>query len=144
MAMPNDDQFQEQAAALAAADSRYAAAAYEFVREAVTHTAKQCQAAGGGPRQHITGRQLLEGFRALALERFGCLALEVLADWGLRRTDDVGAVVFRLVRHGLLGANENDSPADFAAVYDFEETFGAPFRAAGGGAKSAAKVPPVM
>lgn len=140
--MPSNDNFHDQVVALAVADGRYAVAAYEFVREAVTYTAKQLQPESGGQRRHITGRQLLEGFRALALERFGCLTIEVLEDWGLRRTDDVGTIVFSLVRHGLLGANENDSPADFVGVYEFEETFGAPFRPGASGAAADGERPP--
>ena len=142
--MPSDDKFHDQVAALAVADARYAVAAYVFVREAVTYTAKQLQPASGGQRQHITGRQLLEGFRLLALERFGCLTVEVLEDWGLRHTDDVGAVVFSLVRNGLLGANENDSPTDFAGVYDFEKTFGSPFRTVSSGAGTGRERPPAI
>ena len=140
--MPNDDKIHDQVAALAAADGRYAPAAYEFVREAVTYTAKQLQSETGGQHRHITGRQLLEGFRALALERFGCLAIEVLEDWQLRRTDDVGTIVFSLVHHGLLGANENDSPTDFIGVYDFAETFGAPFHPGSSGAVAGNEPPP--
>ena len=128
--MSRDDKSDEKVAILAAADARYAAAAYALVREAVTHTAKQHKPSPGNRRHHITGRQLLEGFRVLVLERFGCLTLEVLEDWGVRRTEDVGAIVFSLVRHGLLGASEEDSPADFSDVYDFEEAFGVPFRPA--------------
>ncbi len=132
--MPTDEKFQRTVEALAAEDPRYAPAAYGFVREAVTHTTRQQFPDGGGRRRvHITGRQLLEGFRVLALERFGCLAAEVLDDWGIRRTEDVGALVFKLVGSGFLGATEEDSPADFADGYDFAEAFGAPFRPRRGG-----------
>lgn len=131
--MSTHDKFQEGVEALAIADPRYAGAAYEFVRDAVTHTVKRQAAAAAGRRTHITGQQLLEGFRELALERFGCLAGEVLEDWGVRRTEDVGHLVFAMVGHGLLGANENDSPADFANGYDFGGAFDAPFRPSRGG-----------
>ena len=142
--MPSDDKFHDQVAALAVADARYAVAAYVFVREAVTYTAKHLQPESGGQRQHITGGQLLEGFRLLALERLGCLTMEVLEDWGLRHTEDVGAIVFSLVRNGLLGANENDSPSDFAGIYDFEKTFGSPFRAVSSGAGTGRERPPAI
>jgi uncharacterized repeat protein (TIGR04138 family) len=131
--MSTHDKFEERVDALAAADPRYAPAAYAFVRDAVTHTVKRQTPGDAARRTHITGRQLLEGFRELALERFGCLAAEVLEDWGVRRTEDVGDLVFALVKSDLLGANENDSPADFANGYDFGEVFGAPFRPARAG-----------
>ncbi len=72
------------------------------------------------PASNVVGRDLLEGFRDLALDRFGALAHEVLRVWGITRTDDVGAVVFNMVEAGLLQKTATDSPADYHAVFDFE------------------------
>jgi uncharacterized repeat protein (TIGR04138 family) len=71
----------------------------------------------------VTGRDLLDGFRDLALDRFGALAREVLRTWGITRTDDVGAVVFNMVEAGLLQKTASDSPEDYRAVFDFETAF---------------------
>jgi uncharacterized repeat protein (TIGR04138 family) len=79
------------------------------------------------PPRHISGRELLEGIRELAIERFGPLALDVLREWGVRRTEDFGNIVFNLVNAGLLGASDEDSPRDFAGGYDFNEVFVKPF-----------------
>jgi uncharacterized repeat protein (TIGR04138 family) len=40
-----------------------------------------------------------------------------LHDLGLRRSEDVGRVVFRLVRAGLVKQNEGDSEADFQGLF---------------------------
>ena len=61
--------------------------------------------------------------RDLAIERFGVLAREVLEYWGIRRTEDVGDVVFALVDLELLAAQPNDTRDDFAGVYDFDAAF---------------------
>jgi uncharacterized repeat protein (TIGR04138 family) len=37
---------------------------------------------------------------------------------GLRRSEDVGRVVYALVSAGLLTAQESDRPEDFAGVFD--------------------------
>ena len=116
---------QARLAQLIAADHRYRPAAYALVSEAVTFTTAKHGAAGQG-RRHLSGQELLAGFRELALQRFGVLTLEVLHDWGLRRTEDVGNLVFNLVHHQVLGATENDSPADFANGYDFAKAFAPP------------------
>jgi uncharacterized repeat protein (TIGR04138 family) len=78
---------------------------------------------GGPPPWNVTGRDLLEGFRDLALDRYGALAREVLRTWGVTRTDDVGAVVFNMVEGGLLQRTATDSPADYHDVFDFEGAF---------------------
>jgi uncharacterized repeat protein (TIGR04138 family) len=79
--------------------------------------------AGTAPPWNVTGRDLLEGFRDLALDRYGALAREVLRTWGVTRTDDVGAVVFNMVEGGLLQRTATDSPADYHDVFDFEGAF---------------------
>ncbi len=79
------------------------------------------------PAWNVTGRDLLEGFRDLALDRFGGLAREVLRSWGITRTGDVGSVVFNMVEAGLLQRTATDSPADYHEVFDFETALDAAF-----------------
>jgi uncharacterized repeat protein (TIGR04138 family) len=126
--MTSENDYLERMRAVLAEDSRYAEDAYDFVREAVTFTVRRMKLDDLPPgRRHVRGPQLLDGFRTLALEEFGPLALEVLHEWGVRETDDVGHIVFNLVRHGLLGASDEDCQADFANGYSFEEAFLQPF-----------------
>ena len=74
-------------------------------------------------RRHITGRELAESFRQLALDRYGVMAQLVLAHWGIRTTADIGDIVFALVDLGLLMSQPNDTKEDFADVYDFNRAF---------------------
>lgn len=74
-------------------------------------------------RRHITGRELAESCRALALDRYGVMARMVLEHWGVRCTADVGDIVFTLVDTGLLLSQPNDSRDDFVGVFDFEDAF---------------------
>lgn len=116
-----------------ASDPRYSIQAYFFVFEALEHAklAKKrarrkararSRAAGGGSR-HVTGRELCEGARALALEHYGMLAIPVLAGWGITRTSDIGAIVDNLVKSGDLERSSDDAPGDFDDVYDFDAAF---------------------
>ena len=73
--------------------------------------------------RHISGRELTEALRTLALERYGPMARTVLEHWGIHATEDVGCVVFALVEQGILIKQEGDSPDDFTDVFDFEEAF---------------------
>jgi uncharacterized repeat protein (TIGR04138 family) len=51
----------------------------------------------------------------------------VLREWGLRHTEDFGAIVFNLIKAGRLQKSEDDSPSDFADGFDFYEAFEKPF-----------------
>ncbi len=74
-------------------------------------------------KKHVTGKQLLEGIKELALKRFGALAKMVFEHWGVRETIDFGNIVFNMVEEGILSKTEEDSIEDFRNVYDFEEVF---------------------
>ncbi len=76
-----------------------------------------------GEARHVSGRELAEGVRDLALDRYGPMARTVLEHWGIESTADVGRIVFALVDCGVLIKQEQDSPDDFEAIYDFDEAF---------------------
>ena len=103
---------------VAARDGRYSAAAYHFIYEALSHTLKIMNRDG-----HVTGKELLEGIRDLALEQFGGLATMVFETWGVRGTRDFGNMVFNLIESDLMGKKPNDSIGDFDDVYEFRRVF---------------------
>jgi uncharacterized repeat protein (TIGR04138 family) len=74
-------------------------------------------------RRHITGRELAEACRDLALQRYGVLARMVLEHWGMTSTSDFGDVVFTLVDLGLLLSQPTDTRDDFADVFEFADVF---------------------
>ena len=74
-------------------------------------------------RRHITGRELAEACRDLALDRYGVMARLVLDHWGVRSTADIGDVVFTLVDLGLLISQPTDSRLDFVDVFGFDQAF---------------------
>jgi uncharacterized repeat protein (TIGR04138 family) len=103
---------------VACRDGRYHINAYRFVYEALDYTVKQLE-----KKRHISGRELLEGIKNLALEQFGALAVMVFEVWGVRKTDDFGAIVFNLVSAEMMSRSEDDCPEDFNDVYKFREVF---------------------
>lgn len=106
-----------------ARDPRYTGEAYAFVRAGLDYTVRRLDK----PR-HVSGQELLDGIREFALAEFGPMTQTVLNGWGIRRTEDIGEIVFNMVETGLLGKTEQDSRADFANGYDFDEAFRKPFR----------------
>jgi len=97
---------------------RFDPRSYSFVLDALNSVLNEL-----GEKRHITGAELAEGVRHLAMGRFGPLARTVLEHWGIHSTRDVGSVVFALVEQKILTTQEGDSPEDFADVFDFEEVF---------------------
>ena len=74
-------------------------------------------------RRHLTGRELAESCRDLALERYGVLSRLVLEHWGVTTTAHFGDIVFALVDLGLLLAQPTDSRDDFVGIFDFAAVF---------------------
>ncbi|MEZ6188290.1 MAG: hypothetical protein R3F62_25220 [Planctomycetota bacterium] len=97
---------------------RFTLEAYLFLREALDYAQTLV-----GEKRHVTGTELLEGFRQHAIEQFGPLCHVVFKDWGVSSTGDVGEMVFDLVECELLSKTEDDRLEDFQDVYDFEEEF---------------------
>jgi uncharacterized repeat protein (TIGR04138 family) len=99
-------------------DVRFHRDAYDFVLDALHGVISNLS-----ERRHISGRELAEGVRGLAMERFGPLARTVLGHWGIHSTGDLGEMVFDLVEMGILVKHTGDRPEDFVDVFDFEEVF---------------------
>jgi uncharacterized repeat protein (TIGR04138 family) len=97
---------------------RFHGKAYLFLLSSLHHAISELEK----PR-HISGPELAEGARSLALARFGPLARTVLEHWGIHSTEDLGEIVFALVEAGILIAEDHDRPQDFRDLFDFEEAF---------------------
>ena len=119
--------FEETVEQLIRKDQRYQRDAYLFLRDALEYTQKQVAKENRGGLPHVTGRELLQGIREYALEKFGPMTMTVFDEWGIHSTADFGEIVFSLVEIGQLRKTEKDTRDDFAAVYDFQEVFRKPF-----------------
>jgi len=110
-------------------DSRYQMNAYRFIYEALEYTQRlygRDPSSDEPAKRHVTGQELLEGIRRLAIEQFGPLAPTVFRSWGVNKTSDFGEIVFNLVESKLMGKKDSDTRLDFAGGYDFDEAFGSP------------------
>jgi uncharacterized repeat protein (TIGR04138 family) len=135
--------FRDCLARIIASDPRYSIDAYAFVLESLNYARQRKRRAagrGGGkaapsaknssamasrtqrPREaeHVTGPELCEALRDLALDQFGFLAATVLAQWGVYTTSDIGDVVYNMIATGDLEKTPSDSRSDFDGVFEFE------------------------
>jgi len=125
-----------------ARDPRFAIDAYAFVLEALDRARMQklnglrarmdrsgATGPGGSARPraqlprgagHVTGQELCESVRKLALGQYGLLATTVLGHWGIRSTSDIGEIVYNMIATGDLEKTPSDSRSDFDNVFDFD------------------------
>ncbi len=107
-------------------DPRYAYEAYEFVCDAVSFTQEQL---GRVPEEeddpdtdyHVSGEELARGACELAVLEFGMMAPVVFRQWGIRKTDDLGNIVFNLIRAERLSQSDRDDPDDFRDLFDLDK-----------------------
>ena len=71
--------------------------------------------------RHVSGQQLLEGIRILALKEFGYLARAVFNCWGIVETYCWGEIVYNMISKKLLTKSDKDNRLDFKDVFDFED-----------------------
>lgn len=120
-------QFEQSVASILKRDKRFDAHAYFFLKDALGFTLKRVEEAEGGEPRHVSGPELLEGFRDFALEQFGPMASTLMSEWGVRSCLDVGEMVFHLIEEQVFGKQETDSREDFTGSFDFEESLVGPF-----------------
>ena len=107
-------------------EKRFAPAGFYFLKEALDFTVSRIAREHGAGR-HVSGQELLDGFKDLALEQFGPMASTLMREWGIQSGEDVGEMVFLLIEEGIFGKQESDSKEDFKGGYDFEDVFSTPF-----------------
>ena len=108
-------------------DSRYPAPAYAFLCEALPFAVAMLGREDAEDR-HVTGQELLKGFRAFAIQEFGPMALLVLNEWGITCSEDVGNMVYNLIDSKFFGKNDTDSIEDFSDGVPLSEALMAPYR----------------
>jgi uncharacterized repeat protein (TIGR04138 family) len=131
--MPKRD-FSEVVQEIFQADPRYSIESYTFIREGLDYTLKHLRRNSGSPspaaslKGHVSGQELLHGIRDYALREFGPMSKTVLNEWGVKKCEDFGDIVFNLVKYGVLGKTDSDSLSDFKHGFSFHDAFVKPFR----------------
>ncbi len=108
-------------------DPRFAAKSYHFLRDALDFTVQRIEEQGDGEPRHVSGRELLDGFRDYALNQFGPMAATVMREWGIKNGKNVGEMVFSLIEEQIFGKQPSDSLDDFTGYMSFKKAFETPF-----------------
>ncbi|GHT19111.1 hypothetical protein FACS1894189_7730 [Planctomycetales bacterium] len=134
-------QFNDSFIELLKRDRRYQEAAYAFVYEVLEYAQNVLHLGANEvseplPREicdeepgetdsgrHISGVDLCYAAREYAVLQYGLLAGTVLAAMGIRKTDDIGEIVYNLIGIGQMRKTPQDRKEDFNNVFDLEQAF---------------------
>jgi len=130
--------FEESVASILKRERRYDGLAYFFLKDALDYTLKRFMEENKGQGRHVSGGELLEGFRDCALEHFGPMASTLMDEWGVKECRDVGNMVFRMIEEQVFGKQESDRPEDFEGHFDLMRSLREPFLPKGKKPKSRA------
>jgi uncharacterized repeat protein (TIGR04138 family) len=120
-------QFEQSVVSILKRDRRFDPHAYFFLKDALDFTLKRIAESNNGQARHVTGPELLAGFRDCALEQFGPMASTLMKEWSVRKCQDVGDMVFHLIEEQVFGKQDSDKKEDFSEVFDFEASLITPF-----------------
>ena len=120
-------QFEQAVVSILKRDKRFDPHAYFFLKDGLDFTLKRVADSNSGQPRHVSGAELVAGFRDLALEQFGPMAATLMSEWGVRKCSDIGDMVFHLIEEQIFGKQESDCHEDFAGSFDFEDSLRAPF-----------------
>ena len=120
-------QFEHAIESILKRDKRFDPHAYLFLKDALDFTLKRAAESNDGKSRHVSGQELLLGFRDLALQEFGPMAGTLMTEWGLTCSRNIGEMVFLLIEEQMFGRQDTDTIDDFVDVFHFEEAFVTPF-----------------
>lgn len=119
--------FEQAVASILGREKRFDAQAYFFLKDALDFTLKRIADGNDGHSRHVSGQELLSGFRDFALDQFGPMGSTLMKEWGIRQCRDVGDMVFQLIDEGMFGKQDSDSPEDFSEIFDLDDELVRPF-----------------
>ncbi|MBR0224870.1 MAG: hypothetical protein IJL92_02300 [Thermoguttaceae bacterium] len=113
-------------------DRRFSIETYRFMEEALRYANELGMAAGSdseelpdGVREryarnagHVTGQDLCYAAAEYAVREYGLMARQVLSQLGIRKTGDLGDVVYNMIRYGFIFQSDDDTREDFDNVFD--------------------------
>lgn len=124
----NPETFDDMVSRIYEADFRYDTDAYYYLREVLDRTSHDL--GRDGPKaenRHLSGAELAKGFRDCMLADFGPMAATVAEDWGVEKSDDIGAMVYNLIEAGAFSKAPTDRRSDFNGLFDLYDELEAPY-----------------
>ena len=107
-----------------AASAGYPVDAFMFVKDAMGICRTSGVPAGDG-RIHATARDVCRAVRDYATRYFNDRdeAINLLSEWGIRSSEDVGRIIFTFVGAGQLAAGPHDTLGDFDGLFVLDRLF---------------------
>ena len=113
------NQFEHAVASILEKENRFQPGAYFLAREALDFTVDRLSRETNGEKRHVSGRELLQGFRDYVIQEYGPMGATLLDDWGITKCRHVGEIVFLFIENGVFGRQDSDSLNDFEEFFTF-------------------------
>ncbi len=94
--------------------ARHLVECVEFVRMALTIASADVELS---PSAHADASGLCRVLLELAVDKFGVKGKDVLMEWGITCSEDVGLIMHRLIEIGIVQTN-SDTLEDFVGLFD--------------------------
>lgn len=91
----------------------------QFVRAAIDLTARDTELAAKG---HVTAEGVCRVLLEMSVDEFGAEGKQVLIEWGIERSEDVGLIVYRLLKAGYVKAVVDDPIEKFECLFDLNQS----------------------
>lgn len=113
-------------------DHRFTIESYRFVNEALDYAVEKKNSEKDKEDflqqdNHVTGQDLSYAVLEKALDQFGYMARLVLANLGIKKTGDIGDIVYNLIDIEYMQKLPEDTREDFDNVFDLGKELDAGF-----------------
>ena len=110
-------------------DRRFKAESYRFIDEALRYAQNvlkmgldMAPSESDKPAEHhVRGQDLSRAVKEFAIAQYGYLARPVLAELGIRKTEDIGRIVYNLIEIGYMKKTPDEQLDDFRNLFDLGE-----------------------
>ena len=120
-------QLEEAISRILVHEQRFDPGAYFLVRDALDFTVERLAEQNQGESRHVSGAELVIGFRDYLLQEYGPMAGTICRDWGILESRHIGEIVFHFINENVFGKQDSDSIDDFTNVINLDEAFSKPF-----------------
>lgn len=98
----------------------------QFVRDVMTLAVATAQQAGPRTSRHVSAAMVCEAAKERTQSYFNdrAEAVELLDEWGIRTSEDIGRVLYAMIAHGWTAADGEDQQSDFDGLFTLETLVG--------------------
>ena len=92
---------------------------FEFVREAML---RALNTPGHSTDEKVDAEGLCRSLLELSIDRYGAAGKDRLIEWGIKTSEDLGAIAYQFIEVGIFHRSESDSLEQFEGLFDLAKS----------------------